>query len=175
MAELYAIGQIIGADRFPRSTLFCKWSIFAGSGWKLIEGHKEGQTQIDNPDFENFTYWCHPVDVHYATKGIQGWPKLHFQVYHYDEHGRSELCGYGVCHLPTSPGTHRLECCTWRPIGTYKEEFQQYFLGGGVQLQDPELVYSGCNRYKLHTQTMGTVHVEMSIILRNFEKFGIES
>ncbi|KAG8322360.1 B9 domain-containing protein 2 [Homalodisca vitripennis] len=117
MAELYAIGQIIGADRFPRSTLFCKWSIFAGSGWKLIEGHKEGQTQIDNPDFENFTYWCHPVDVHYATKGIQGWPKLHFQVYHYDEHGRSELCGYGVCHLPTSPGTHRLECCTWRPIG----------------------------------------------------------
>lgn len=60
-------------------------------------------------------------------------------------------------------------------LGSYQEEFQQYFLGGGVQLQDPELVYSGCNRYQLHTQAMGTVHLEISIVLRNFEKFGIES
>lgn len=46
--------------------------LFKGSGWKLIEGRIEGQTQIDSPGFNRFTYWCHPVDVHFATKGIQG-------------------------------------------------------------------------------------------------------
>lgn len=44
-----------------------------GGGWKLISGVKEGQTQIDDPAFGNFTCWCHPVDIHYATKGPQGW------------------------------------------------------------------------------------------------------
>lgn len=37
-----------------------------------MEGLKEGQTHIDCPvDGENIQ-WCHPIDIHYATKGIQG-------------------------------------------------------------------------------------------------------
>lgn len=51
----------------------------------------------------------------------------------------------------------------------------RYFLGGGPQLKLPDLVYSGTDRYKLHTQTMGTVHLELNIILRNFEKFGVQT
>lgn len=43
-----------------------------GPNWKIVEGLKEGQTQVDSPiDGENI-YWSHPVDVHFATKGIQG-------------------------------------------------------------------------------------------------------
>lgn len=164
MAEVYIIGQISGASNFPSKSLFCKWSIHAGTcncyserlansrskqcytlfvhiggGWKLISGVKEGQTQIDDPAYGNFTCWCHPVDVHYATKGPQGinsyvhdaskgyfidtyfvvtgWPKIHVQVYHYDKFGRSQIYGYGFCHIPTTPGTHKLECHTWRPVG----------------------------------------------------------
>jgi len=44
----------------------------AGGGWKLISGLKEGQTQVDSPAYDSVTYWCHPIDVHFATKGIQG-------------------------------------------------------------------------------------------------------
>lgn len=36
--------------------------------------------------------WAHPLDLHYTTKGIQGWPKLKLQVWHQDMFGRNELC-----------------------------------------------------------------------------------
>jgi hypothetical protein len=30
--------------------------------------------------------------------------------------------GYGFCHVPTAPGTHTVECVTWRPTGTLAEQ-----------------------------------------------------
>jgi hypothetical protein len=38
----------------------------------VISGLKEGQTQVDNPVYGSVTYWCHPIDIHFVTKGIQG-------------------------------------------------------------------------------------------------------
>ena len=32
------------------------------------------------------------LDIHLATKGLQGWPKLHFQVWDEDMFGRNSLC-----------------------------------------------------------------------------------
>ena len=37
-----------------------------------MQGIKEGQTHIDNPTFEEYSSWSHPIDLHYATKGLQG-------------------------------------------------------------------------------------------------------
>ncbi|PSN38465.1 B9 domain-containing protein 2 [Blattella germanica] len=129
MAEVHIIGQITGASDFPNQSLFCKWGIHAGGGWKVISGLKEGQTHVDNPEYDNITYWCHPIDIHFATKGIQG---------------------------------------------TLQDQFVQYFLGGGPQLKNPDLVYSGNDRYRLQTETMGVVHIELGVMLRNFDKYGIE-
>nr|CAD7458437.1 unnamed protein product [Timema tahoe] len=173
MAEVHILGQILGASEFPKNTLFCKWGIHAGGGWKVISGLKEGQTHVDNPEYDEAAHWCHPLDVHFATKGIQGWPKLHLQVYCQDRFGRSEIYGYGFCHIPTSPGSHLIDCVTWRPVGSWRDQFTQFFLGGGPQLKDPNLVYSGNDRYRLQTETMGVVHLELGIILRNFQKFGV--
>ena len=47
-------------------------NIFQGNGWKLLQGVKEGQTHVDNPTYESHSYWAHPVDLHYTTKGLQG-------------------------------------------------------------------------------------------------------
>jgi hypothetical protein len=43
-----------------------------GASWKLLQGKIEGQTHVDTPLYEPFAYWSHPIDVHYATKGLQG-------------------------------------------------------------------------------------------------------
>jgi hypothetical protein len=43
-----------------------------GGGWKLLQGIKEGQTHVDNPCYEQFASWSHPIDIHYTTKGLQG-------------------------------------------------------------------------------------------------------
>lgn len=69
---------------------------------------------------------------------------------------------------------HKLNCYTWRPIGSFSERITQYFLGGGIQLKYPDLLYSSVERYKLRTETMGIVTFEFGVILRNFEKFGVE-
>lgn len=44
----------------------------SGTNWKIISGHKEGQTQVDSPSYDSRTWWCHPIDIHFASKGIQG-------------------------------------------------------------------------------------------------------
>ena len=103
-----------------------------------------------------------------------GWPKIHLQVWHCDRYGRNELYGYGFCHVPTSPGVHAVECATWRPSGTAREQLTQAFVGGGAELKRPELVYAGADRYHLRTAAMGSVHLELGVILRNFDKYGIE-
>ncbi len=72
MAELHIIGQILGGSDFPDNSLYCKWSVSAGSGWKLLQGIKEGQTHVDCPTYDPDAYWAHPIDLHYTTKGLQG-------------------------------------------------------------------------------------------------------
>ena len=49
MAEVHLIGELVGADKFPSGSLFCKWGIAVGSAWKVLEGLQEGQTQVDHP------------------------------------------------------------------------------------------------------------------------------
>jgi B9 domain-containing protein 2 len=139
-----------------------------------LQGIKEGQTHVDNPTFEEFAAWAHPIDVHYATKGLQGWPKFNFQVWHQDTFGRTELYGYGTCHVPATPGYHELECVTWRPIGSLKDQITSYFVGGGLQLKNPELAISNSESYRLKTASMGKIHLRLNVILRNFDKYGVE-
>ena len=91
MAEVHLIGQLIGASEFPNQSLFCRWSIQTGGAWAVIQGLKEGQTQVDCPvegEQETTSFWSHPIDVHFATRGLQGWPKLVVQVYHQDSYCR---------------------------------------------------------------------------------------
>uniref|UniRef100_A0A286XXC5 B9 domain-containing protein 2 n=1 Tax=Cavia porcellus TaxID=10141 RepID=A0A286XXC5_CAVPO len=76
MAEAHVIGQIIGATGFSESSLFCKWGIHTGAAWKLLSGVREGQTQVDTPQVGDMAYWCHPIDLHFATKGLQGGYRL---------------------------------------------------------------------------------------------------
>lgn len=80
MAEVHIVGTLQGAAQFPNSELCCKWAIVAGDDWKILEGEDCGQTQVDVPaEDSSYTVWDHPIDLHYATKSIEGWPKLQLQ------------------------------------------------------------------------------------------------
>ncbi|XP_029637783.1 B9 domain-containing protein 2 isoform X1 [Octopus sinensis] len=174
MAEVHVIGQISGAYGFPSSRLFCKFGIQSGNAWKVLSGLTEGQTQVDNCQNEEAAYWSYPLDIHFTTKGLQGWPKIYLQVWCQDNFGRNQHYGYGFCHVPSSPGMHVIECPTWSPTGTLWEQISQYFIGGSAQLRRPDLVYCATDRYRLHTIARGTVTLQLGVILRGFEKFGVE-
>ncbi|XP_032984651.1 B9 domain-containing protein 2 isoform X2 [Rhinolophus ferrumequinum] len=174
MAEAHVIGQIVGATGFSENSLFCKWGVHTGAAWKLLSGIREGQTQVDTPQIGDMAYWSHPIDLHFATKGLQGWPRLHLQVWSQDSFGRCQLAGYGFCHVPSSPGTHKLDCPTWRPLGSWREQLARAFVGGGPQLLHGDTIYSGADRYRLHTAAGGTVHLELGLLLRHFDRYGVE-
>ncbi|KAI9141385.1 B9 domain-containing protein [Paraphysoderma sedebokerense] len=173
MAELHIIGTIQGAEGFPSADLSCKWQFEAGSNWKIIQGIEKGQTQVDLPLDGIYTVWSHPIDIHYTTKSIHGWPKINFVVYHQDRFGRHELYGYGFVHIPTSPGTYQLECVTWRPTGTLTDQISAFFLGTTPSLRSQSLVTSSADRFKLTTQAMGRIYVEVSVISKGFEQYGV--
>jgi hypothetical protein len=50
-----------------------------------------------------------------------------------------------------------------------------YFVGGGPQVLSLDVVHTASERSYLRTQAMGTVILELGIISRNFEKFGVVS
>lgn len=61
MAEVHVIGELVGGSHFPSAALYCKWSICHGSGWRVLEGEREGRTQIDHPRDGSFSKWSHPI------------------------------------------------------------------------------------------------------------------
>ncbi|KAI3659609.1 hypothetical protein MP638_002057 [Amoeboaphelidium occidentale] len=170
MAEVHFIGSLLGASKFPNSSLTCKYKVVTSSpeDWKLLEGKEYGQTHIDTP-FAGNTVWYQPLDLHYSTKSLKGWPYLYCEVYHLDQYGRHELYGYAFTNLPTSPGTHRLEFMAWRPVGSLYDRLLAFFLGVHPQLKNPELAYKSSNRFKLNTETMGILHAEITVLLRGFD------
>ena len=173
MAELHVIGEIVGGVGFEASRLFCRWGAVSGRNWDLLEGIEQGQTHIDYPEEGEFAVWSHPIDLHYACRGIVGWPKLHFQVWGQDAHGRNEICGYGFCHVPTAPGQHEIKCTTWCPEGTKGEQLSSFFVGGAPRLKLEEVCYNGGDRYRLQTKSSGLVVLKLSIIMKDFAKHGV--
>nr|XP_028694255.1 B9 domain-containing protein 2 isoform X2 [Macaca mulatta] len=138
----------------------------ASQAWAMAEVHVIGQI-MGASGFSESSLFC--------KWGIHtGWPRLHFQVWSQDSFGRCQLAGYGFCHVPSSPGTHQLACPTWRPLGSWREQLARAFVGGGPQLLHGDTIYSGADRYRLHTAAGGTVHLEISLLLRNFDRYGVE-
>lgn len=79
--------------------LLLQWGVHAGRSWELIEGLDQGQTQVDCPQKGDMVLWAHPIDVHYVCRGLLGWPKLHFQIWSQDVHGRNELSKYKLHNM----------------------------------------------------------------------------
>lgn len=175
MAELHCFGTILAADSdFNTSGLFAKWKISYGNNWELLEGLSSGETQIDFPSIGERVYWCHPIDVHFACNGIQNWPRIEFQVFKEDSYGRVSFISYGFVHIPSQPGSHRIKCYTWRPIGNLFNRLYSLFSGSSLVLSNPEVIFNHSNRLQIRTETSGTIILNLYIIARHFDRYGVE-
>lgn len=68
------------ASGVDAANVFCVWEAVAGQTWECVGGDQEGQTQVDYGREGKLAVWNHPVDLHYYTQTLQGWPKLVFEV-----------------------------------------------------------------------------------------------
>ncbi|KAK9817261.1 hypothetical protein WJX72_011956 [[Myrmecia] bisecta] len=175
MAELHVIGSIVGASGFEGQNIFCKWGITAGRSWDLLEGLDKGQTQVDHPEDGEIAVWEHPLDIHYICKGLSGWPKLHFQVWSQDSHGRNDISGYGFCHIPTAAGVYDIDCPTWLPEGSLGERLTGFFVGGHPRLRWEEVVHSPGDRFRLQTVAGGMIHLHLGIVTKDFERHNVHT
>jgi len=172
--DAYFIGRIIGSSGFSNGT-FCRWWIAAGDQWKLVNGFEKGQTQTDSPkDSNEIAIWSHPLDLFYEFYSIQGWPKITFEVWEHDSLGRSFLGGYGFCTLPTSPGEHILSVQLWKPVGTILEDLASSFVGGSPHLRNQDLVHRPNDRFRMKSETAGTVNMQISLILGRVSQFQVD-
>jgi len=200
MAEVHFIGNILEATDFSdESSLFARWTLNSGSCWRALEGYTQGQTQLATRSVkykpssidqasegeENLALrdegkvichsWSHPIDVHYITKGLQGWPKLEFQVWDVNWLGKCNICAYGFMNLPAKPGYHDMICSTWRPVGNLRRRFIDYLTGYRMHLVDPsDIVSNGLNRHLLQAISMGYIRVQLSVVLKDFEEHGVD-
>jgi B9 domain-containing protein 2 len=118
--------------------------------------------------------WCHPVDAHYEFTGIQGWPKISFEVWEMDPLGKAFLGGYGFVVLPMSPGKHDIQVTLWKPVGTSVEAWTARYCGGAPHLRSQELVHTPTSRYQLTSESAGTVHLTISVILGRMSSLQVE-
>ena len=165
-AEAFFIGRIHGASGFSNGA-FCRWWIAAGQQWTLVNGLENGQTQVDTPrDAGEMSIWSHPIDAHYEFGGVQGWPRISFEVWENDSLGKSFLGGYGFVVLPMSHGKHDLKVTLWKPVGTKIESWTSRYCGGAPHLRSQEIVHTPTSRYQLTSESSGTVHLTVNVILR---------
>lgn len=150
MAEVYIVGQILSAVDFREPNLFLRWNFQAGmlndsfehkqtrklfisgSLWKFIEGQSEGQTATDSNRLDVKSIFAHPIDLHLATRGIQGWPKLSVEVFSVNALKQFYPVGFGFNYIPTTPGFHKLRIATWRiaPLTVFDSIKEKFFTGG---------------------------------------------
>ncbi|KAL3310421.1 B9 domain-containing protein 2, partial [Cichlidogyrus casuarinus] len=67
-----------------------------------------------------------------------------------------------------------IEVVTWRPVGSVLEQLSTKLVGGGPHLRKLDVVFSPNDRFLLQTESMGKIKLQLNVILRNFQKFGIE-
>ena len=172
-ADAYFIGRIEGASGFKEGA-FCRFWFVYGQQWRLVSGLALGQTQTDTShEDSNVVVWSHPIDTYFEFTGMQGWPKLSFQVWQHDDLGRSYLGGYGFCPLPMSPGNHKIDVDVWRPIGDKIEELTAEYIGGSPILKNQELAHKPTDRYKLKSESIGTIHLDINLLLGRTSGFQI--
>lgn len=181
MAELHIIGEIAEATGFDDQLLFAKWTLNAGPCWRALEGLTEGQTQLTSKwsgleeEASPRHPWSHPIDVHYATKGLQGWPRMEFQVWDVDWLGKCNISAYGFLSVPSRPGYHELECHTWRPVGDLRRRLIDYITGQRIHLINPsDIIGAGLHRHVIQSESMGTIRVKLTIVMKDFQEYGVD-
>lgn len=186
MAEVHLIGQVLEASGFDEKSLFAKWSLQTTSNWTVLEGFKDGQTHLsdifniqapaDEGELNRNRYiWSHPIDIHYVTKGLSGWPRFEFQVWGVDWMGKTNINAYGFLNVPMHPGYHELTCYTWRPVGDIRRRILDYITGYRMHLVDSsDPVINGLQRHAIQAQSMGTITIELNVVMKDFENYGLD-
>lgn len=182
--EVHIVGEIVGISGMDAANAFCVFEVRTGRYWSKVGGEDKGQTQVDYPADDDaaaggggMMVWNHPIDLHYFTKTVEGWPRFAFEVWRLDAYGGRALAGYSFVNVPLAAGSHELTCDVWRPCGSQKQELAEYFLDESTHLLDREMVHSAGKakeeRHRVVTKSVGTLHLRLDVVLRHLHDHAV--
>lgn len=172
IVELHFIGEIANVS-IPGETSLVRvhWGIAMGPSWRHVQGMQSGTTHASFPAEHSTAVLSHPLDVHLASVGLAGWPRLWLKVF---SSNGAKLLGYGVVNLPCTPGTHSLSITLWVPHAGPLEAISYKFFGGkGVRLVHEDAAHSQVGRYRLQSRSTGAANVYLSLLTKDFDRFAI--
>jgi B9 domain-containing protein 1 len=115
-----------------------------------------------------------PFESSFRSLNPSGWPQLVITCVYPDFLGREVAKGYGVVHIPTTPGRHERTVQIFSPLtSSVMLKFFGFLVGQRAELINaPKVVASGDGREITRTKTEGSVKVVFQVTLRDLEKFG---
>lgn len=96
-------------------------------------------------------------------------PKLQINVWRLDQYGKLDTIAYGVVNLPNETGAFDIECPTWRPMTSWREESYNFYLGGPPKLLNTDpIVRDLSQRRFLTSMSSGTVIIHCEVLMKAF-------
>eukprot|EP01084_Bolivina_argentea_P155771 271449_1 len=172
MPQVHLVGEIVRARDMPGhgGGTYTKYKLVtSGENWHLLDGKEEGCTHIDESRGLDENWFGHPIEAHFGTDSMQGWPRLQLETWRVDSTNQVQLIGYGAAFIPPLPGRHRLDCAMWQPRAeSWLGQWSSWFLGIGTTLNYTSTVSSSKDRFELRTETCGVVEVDVSVLVKGF-------
>ena len=110
----------------------------------------------------------------YRMNDVNGWPRISATMTARDFWGNDVVAGYGVIHLPTTPGSHTRYMQMFKPktSSTFFEVLG--WLGSApAEYKTPiEILQKGQGREVTRVESVGIVKIKFNISTRNMEAFG---
>ncbi len=118
--------------------------------------------------------WNMPFELSYRSTNPSGWPQIVLTCISPNFFGKETIKGYGVVHVPTTPGRHERTLHIFSPItSSIINNFLGLIVGKKAEIIDaPRVIASGDGREITRTKTEGTIKVVFQVTLRDMDKFG---
>ncbi|KAK3090667.1 hypothetical protein FSP39_013531 [Pinctada imbricata] len=175
---LLMVGGQIETGEFPEfDDIYCKYCFTYGQDWLITSGLEEGLTQVTkkSKDERQIFTWNFPLDITFKSTNPFGWPQCIVQAYGLDAFGTEVVRGYGVCHVPITPGRHKIQIPMFVPESSSQlQKFTAWILGRRPEFIDPRVVASGEGREVTRVRSQGFVTISFNVVMKDMKKLGYD-
>jgi len=170
-------GQIETVE-FPEfDNIYCRYTYVYGQDWDISSGLEEGLTQTckKSSDDRQLFVINFPIDVGFKSSNPFGWPQLVVSAYGYDVFGNDVVRGYGVTHIPITPGRHERRVPLFVPeSSSLFQQFLSWMFSRRPEFTDPKVLARGEGREVTRVRSQGHMKVTFNIVMKDMKTMGYD-
>lgn len=168
-------GQIEWCEMLGKDNLFCRYVVEHGGDWSVIEGQKEGISQMARKSSgqNRRVVWNFPIDISFKSTNAFGWPQLVISVSGMDLFSRDVIRGYGRVHIPISPGRYTKYVRLFRPApSSWLQGVMSWIQGEPPEFVNTSFIAEGEGREAVRVNSEGLVKIQFNVMTKDMATFG---